>query len=550
MTSPPNQAQQPLPPALAQPSLSFTQGLLVGQLSVVLLIGAFIKFFIFGEASPPPSRSGLSNRTSTHRRSYSINAISADSSPRSLREKPSTSNILRPVPSSSTNTRSILRKTYYSATPTNPTSKHGRSRLHHSSHQPESLDWFNVLIAQTIAQYRQTAYILKDSPTSSILASLSEALNNPDKKPSFIDSIKVTDISLGEEFPIFSNCRVIAVEDPNSDGGRLQALMDVDLSDDNLSLAVETSLLLNYPKPFSAVLPVALAVSVVRFSGTLCISFVPGPSTSDQTMSASPTPAKETTSSETIDERSSERQGTRQRAPHQPKHADTAAAAAAATENAEDAHTKHAPGIPKTSLAFSFLPDYRLDLSVRSLIGSRSRLQDVPKVAQLVEARVQAWFEERVVEPRVQVVGLPNIWPRMGRTGVRGSQEETEAGGVGVGSASVDIPGMDLLGLGASGAGGGSGVGGTGSGGGGGGGSLRGTASGREFGYDGLRYRHGAHGDGSFGVGAAPFYGAHQKQNQNGAGGGGGGGGGGREGRDGDEQFSIPGSMPDPVAVT
>lgn len=81
---------------------------------------------------------------------------------------------------------------------------------------------------------------------------------------------------------------------------------------------------------------------------------------------------------------------------------------------------------PKSNVAFSFLPDYRLDLSVRSLIGSRSRLQDVPKVAQLVEARVHAWFEERVVEPRVQVVGLPDLWPRMGRTGVRtGDESET-----------------------------------------------------------------------------------------------------------------------------
>lgn len=81
---------------------------------------------------------------------------------------------------------------------------------------------------------------------------------------------------------------------------------------------------------------------------------------------------------------------------------------------------------PKSNVAFSFLPDYRLDLSVRSLIGSRSRLQDVPKVAQLVEARVHAWFEERVVEPRVQVIGLPDLWPRMGRTGVRtGDESET-----------------------------------------------------------------------------------------------------------------------------
>lgn len=235
-----------------------------------------------------------------------------------------------------------------------------------------------------------------------MLESLAETLNNPEKKPSFIDTITITDISLGEEFPIFSNCRVIAVDDPNSDGGRLQALMDVDLSDDNLSIAIQTSLLMNYPKPFSAVLPVALAVSVVRFSGTLCISFVPAATPPSHTPSPSP---------------DSNRHQEGQNSQHRNE-----ADANGTTDDNDD--TK---GTPKTNLAFSFLPDYRLDLSVRSLIGSRSRLQDLPKVAQLVEARVQAWFEERVVEPRVQVVGLPGIWPRMGRTGVRG-HEDSEVG--------------------------------------------------------------------------------------------------------------------------
>lgn len=276
--------------------------------------------------------------------------------------------------------------------------------MHHSSHQPESLDWFNVLIAQTIAQYRQTAYILKDSPTSSILSSLNAAMNNPEKKPSFIDKITVTDISLGEEFPIFSNCRIISVDDPNSDGGRLQALLDVDLSDDNLSIAVETSMVLNYPKPRSAILPVALSVSVVRFSGTLCISLIPASTDPLQTPATSPTP---------------------------PAAEPVAAASpnpAPGSPNASSSQDQTPPkNSPKSNVAFSFLPDYRLDLSVRSLIGSRSRLQDVPKVAQLVEARVHAWFEERVVEPRVQVVGLPDLWPRMGRTGVR-TGEDSDAG--------------------------------------------------------------------------------------------------------------------------
>lgn len=216
------------------------------------------------------------------------------------------------------------------------------------------------------------------SSTPAVLSTLVAALNAPDKRPSFVDRINVTEISLGEEYPIFSNCRVIEIEDENAlphTGGRLQALMDVDLSDDNLTLAIETSLILNYPQPYSAVLPLALAVSVVRFSGTLAISFVPA------------------TDSDTPD------------------------------ENAEETSGK---GSPKTNLAFSFLPDYRLELSVRSLIGSRSRLQDVPKIAQLVEARVQSWFEERVVEPRVQVVGLPGLWPRMGKTRVR--EEEAVIG--------------------------------------------------------------------------------------------------------------------------
>ncbi|KAL4750210.1 maintenance of mitochondrial morphology protein 1 [Aspergillus terricola var. indicus] len=389
-------------PVPTQSSLSFTQGFLLGQLSVVLLIGAFIKFFIFGEAPPPPSR-GL--RASTHRRSNSIFSQDAPP-PRSLREKPSTSNVLRPVPSSATNTRSILRKTYYSAIPPNPSSKH---RIHHSSHQPESLDWFNVLIAQTIAQYRQTAYLLKDSPTSSILHSLTAALNNPEKKPSFIDKITVTDISLGEEFPIFSNCRIIAVDDPMSDGGRLQALLDVDMSDDNLSIAVETSLVLNYPKPCSAILPVALSISVVRFSGTLCISLVPASTPPLHTPSPMPSPPT----------------------------AGTQPATGAQPTDGGDIPPKSSP---KSNIAFSFLPDYRLDLSVRSLIGSRSRLQDVPKVAQLVEARVHAWFEERVVEPRVQVVGLPDLWPRMGRTGVRtGDESETGSNTASRSAMSVDM---------------------------------------------------------------------------------------------------------------
>lgn len=225
-----------------------------------------------------------------------------------------------------------------------------------------------MLIAQTIAQFRNDAH-----DDNAILTSLTGILNGQ-QKPDFVGDIKVTEISLGEEFPILSNCRIHPVEEENgTEGPRLQARMDVDLSD-FITLGIETKMILNYPKPLTAVLPVALAVSVVRFSGTLSISFLPSHPTPSNTPSG---------------------------APHQ-----------------------QTPSTTPTTLAFSFLPDYRLDLSVRSLVGSRSRLQDIPKIAQLVESRLHAWIDERCVEPQVQQVVLPSLWPRKRNTRGPGSADE------------------------------------------------------------------------------------------------------------------------------
>ena len=348
------------------PSLSFTQGFLLGQLSVVIFIGAFIKFFIFGEA--PSAEATAANRTLArsqrareHRRSFSVNGSVSTS--QKLDSKRSSSNILRNPQRLTTGT--ILSKTYYNV----------------NSHQPESLDWFNVLIAQTIAQFRNDAH-----QDDAILASLTDVLNGP-QKPDFLSAIKVTEISLGEDFPILSNCRVHPIEDDGigPEGGRLQARMDVDLSD-FITLGVETKMILNYPKPFTAVLPIALAVSVVRFSGTLSISFLPSSSRPAQSSSSSSTP-------------------------------------------------QLPPSTTPTTLAFSFLPDYRLDLSVRSLVGSRSRLQDIPKIAQLVENRLHTWIDERCVEPRVQQVVLPSLWPRKKNTRGPPSGEDDDFGPVGADNA-------------------------------------------------------------------------------------------------------------------
>ncbi len=210
----------------------------LGQLSLAILLFAFIKFFIFGE--PSQQESSARPRTS----SFLIHT------PR-LRRKRSTLQRSSAPPSILPST--ILSKTYYNV----------------SGHQPESLDWFNVLIAQTLAQIRAEA-LHEDT----LLRLINSILNGP-TKPDFVGLISVSELALGEEFPIFSNCRIIPVDEAgvelkSLDGAtRLLARLDVDLSD-AITLGVETKLVLNYPFPLSAVLPVALAVSVVRFSGTVC----------------------------------------------------------------------------------------------------------------------------------------------------------------------------------------------------------------------------------------------------------------------------------------
>lgn len=144
--------------------------------------------------------------------------------------------------------------------------------------------------------------------------------------------------------------------------------MDVDLTD-IITLGIETTLHLNYPKPSFAVLPVSLSVSLVNFAASLSISFVPRPSL-PVTGTESPT---------------------------------------------------------TTALTFTFAPDFSFDLSVRSLVGARSRLQDIPKIAQLVESRVRLWFVERCVQPRYQQVVLPNFWPSRAKEGSQAHDEMRDA---------------------------------------------------------------------------------------------------------------------------
>lgn len=325
-------------PSAIQPKIfnwSFSQGLIIGQLSVVLFLIFFVKFFIFTDAShkmdnPLPAKvskrrhSKLESVLSKERRGSSVVHDRAGD-----------------IIEGSEQLDSILEKTYYNV----------------DTHAPESLDWFNVLIAQMIQQFREEAW-QKDN----ILRSLDGFIKKKaDDIPDFLDNISITEIDIGEDFPIFSNCRIQYV--PNSSNRKLEAKIDIDLND-KITLGVSTRLLLNYPKPRTAALPIELAVSLVRFQACLTVSLI------------------------TAEE-----------------------FAISSNEKSAEEHDKNA-----YFLVFSFAPDYKIDFDIKSLIGARSKLENIPKISNVIEYTIKKWFAERCVEPRFQFVKLPSMWPRSQNT--------------------------------------------------------------------------------------------------------------------------------------
>lgn len=61
------------------------------------------------------------------------------------------------------------------------------------------------------------------------------------------------------------------------------------------------------------------------------------------------------------------------------------------------------------SLYLSLLPDFTLDLQTSSLIGSTAKLQDIPKVEQLLAGRMRSFIHNRLVWPNSKCLKLPDL---------------------------------------------------------------------------------------------------------------------------------------------
>jgi maintenance of morphology protein 1 len=380
---------------------TFTQGLILGQLSVIIFIIAFIKFFVFTEAAPTqassiPSKANVSiiktkknnddidisrlqtvplSRIGTDHNNNNNNSNSNEfmTSKLNLNDLNYQNEINKAL--GADNSRldfdstltSILEKTYYDV----------------KTHTPESLDWFNVLVAQIISQGRLEA--LNDG---NIYESLNKALNSP-QVLQYFDSIKITEINIGDDYPIFSNCRV------KNNEGRLEAKIDVDVSD-TITLGVETNLLINQPKFMSASLPIKLSISVVRFSACLTVSLIA-------------TDEDDETDNENGNQNSNMGKNKSDQSINN-------------NQNNSNEHikneesTKSTKGGHSIALMFSFSPDFRLEFEIKSLIGSRAKLENIPRISSILENVIRKWFIERCIEPRFQLIKLPSMWPRSKNT--------------------------------------------------------------------------------------------------------------------------------------
>ncbi|SCV68648.1 BQ2448_769 [Microbotryum intermedium] len=224
------------------PRWTFTQGFLLGQFSILLLVGLFLKYIVFEHRPPsPPPRS-----TTSRAKRRTATATSATSS------TPSSS------ASASASTSQILSSLDYDL----------------SSHAPESLDWLNVLLGQTLSAYRGLIFSSSPQGPKGLFESIlnRKSSDAEERRLVSVDYISVDDVQLGQAYPFLGDARV---RPSGAEGGAVRVEFDVDYLD-QVSLSISTSVLFNFPRPSFAVLPVSLGITLERFSGTLTVE-LPSP---------------------------------------------------------------------------------------------------------------------------------------------------------------------------------------------------------------------------------------------------------------------------------
>ncbi|POV95111.1 hypothetical protein PSTT_16447 [Puccinia striiformis] len=244
-------------------------------------------------------------------------------------------------------------------------SKHSRRLSFHdkshgtADHPPETTDWLNVLLAQAIIAYRSLVHGLDDDPTMPKGNKAKEMVEEAMNFARLPKSPTVTEVEFGKEYPVCTNARVR----PADETGRMRIEIDIDYSD-RVTLAIETKVVVNFPTTRFAVLPISLGLTLNQLSATIMAEIPP---------IAIPLPMNDD------------------------------------------------PSSPSPAILMSLDPDFTLSMTTTSLLGSRAKLQDIPKIEQLIMGRLRGWIVDNLVWPKVRVLKFPGL-------GNKGSVEDAADG--------------------------------------------------------------------------------------------------------------------------
>lgn len=370
-----------------RPQLTFTQGLLVGQLSIICVVIALIRYLLLEDTSATPTDDGAidgkDNKEGVKRRHFPQSSMQSRSG-QTVTSLLSLSLSSVPPRATSPPPGNAGTESVAGSGPSLAALARIPDAVGYDMETASDVDvgWLNVLVAHVWEGYRDDFLAggsEKPEPTSiqtdfdddewddvdkdrningsaeqdmgntqrSARDFMQEILNRPKEegKVTFLDAFEVTECLLGNSYPILSNARVR----PRDDQGRVRVEVEVDYTD-LLSLSLRTAILVNWPRERFAVLPTSLGLRITRFSGTLSLSFTSYP--------PSQTPVAN--------------------------------------------RSRH-------SLEVSLHPDFLLLATCSSLVGSRTKLQDIPKIQQLVLQRIRQAILDKFGWPRSWTVEMPDL---------------------------------------------------------------------------------------------------------------------------------------------
>ncbi|EMD41781.1 hypothetical protein CERSUDRAFT_147088 [Gelatoporia subvermispora B] len=264
---------------------TFTQGLVLGQFSILFLLVLILKYLFFD--------SGSEHRTATYQPK-----VEADNDEADLREV-----LLRACAEKGNESQG-------------------------DAADAESTDWLNILLQQLLEAYR---FKLRDDKPGlegdEIARRRIENYANNLRPAGFMSPIKVHSVNLGVSAPRLSRARR-----KSRDFATKNPQLEFDVSYvDSVSISLSTSVLFNYPLPSFARLPVSLTISLSLFSSSILL-----------------TPPDPTSPHPTV------------------------------TFSLPSSHT-----------------DFTLNLRTTSLMGSRAKLADVPKLHELITHQIRRLLVEK-----------------------------------------------------------------------------------------------------------------------------------------------------------